>query len=494
MPFTYLDPWDIFDTVTTVSLEDYDPIYGISRSLYPNWHVANTDRSSNIAKLIINLSKEFGDLNNESTRLIARQLLLDDCIGSLRYLWILPRVFESAGHPKVSINFGLGDEDEEIEFSFPHTADLYGKPSFVLTPDSILLTNLAYKEIGVYSSNNQFTIDSETSGIISDLDLWFQGVSSGSWQRVPIKNSFSGNVVTLPTSGRVTLRYGSLERYAAISGSTVYIDNIYGNKITATPITIYEENSIDSFGLLSECVRLDGENNDAYRDRLYRYFALPPSNNNYGTSLAISLRLGLVKSTSWDGQSELVLDAGDSLNIRSFSIPELLQFVPVKDRLLPLVSGSTDIYMSMYSDWYHSYQVFVDNIPVNDITRDGNLVTLTSPTTGIVTANYGLVTYSVDYHSGGNIRSIKPGGLPLKHSYEVYYVEDVNLLNLGQKSVADSLVVDPAGLPTKWLRDIRVRIQNVSKIFPGRSDWNNANWLSESENLSYSMVSIPFDN
>lgn len=493
MPITYFDPWDVFEQESSISYVDYDPQLGALRRQYPRWHKAYSSSNSLIANLVTSIITATNDIEVDTTRLINEKLLLDSSVGSYRYQWKIPRLADNLLGYRISID--LGDGEEEVVTATKYTSKRYGKPSFVLEDDNILLTNLLYKEVTVYSTSGNFTILNEVSGIIPDLDLWWQGASGNPWQKVEIKNSFSGNIVTLPVSGKVTLRYGSIDRNSALASSIVYIRDTYGNTITSNLTEDFAFNALDEVGVLADCVRLDNtENNDSYRDRLIKCLAITPTLNKHGLSLAIAIRLGLIESVLWDGNSELILDADDVFNINSFIFPNVRSFITVRDRLLPIVSGSTDKYVSQYNSWDDYYQIFIDGVPIDGVTVSGNIVTLPTATTGIVTANYSLSTYVINYHNSGNLRSIASGSFPLKHPYTIYYSKYLDIITLYEQSTVDELLLDANGLPTKLFQEVRSIFQNTSKIVAGKTNWNDAGWLVSLNDLEFTLVNIPFDS
>jgi hypothetical protein len=438
---------------------------------------------------------------NRSVEEVAQSLsLLEAPVAQPRLAWTLHTRMDV--NASFTVNVRLDGASGTLSGEVRRAESLYDfttayEPIYVLDEQGrMVFRNLCSRMRSITPDGEDvYHLTGETSGLVRDADLTV--LKDGLWYILPVDggsvNVYTGSLMLPATySGAATIRYLSRRYQETVEVSVA-------GEPWQTPYTLDLWNRFDELGLLIGITRRAGEDNGHYRERLYARCLSKIGTAQDSLEQHVAEDLSLVTVLEWDGISTLNLAASGHWGIQDIyiqDVPELGH--AVEEELLP--TGTAGLYSSHKRTWLEGYYLHVDGrtattLTYPDLSVSGNLVDFGTAVPGRVWANYRYRNYTLTRSSQDTITTVTPvSGNLLPGSYQVLLVRGVVAHTLDERNFINTELLDGAGRPNGYFRQLRETLLQGSPVHVGRSGWNGSYWLDrEDDRPQVSYLPLVFD-
>jgi hypothetical protein len=321
----------------------------------------------------------------------------------------------------------------------------------------------------------------ETDGLVRDADVTFQ--YGGVWYLLPADASGLDAI-----TGRAQLPGGFTGSILFRYLSRLYQDDLevkVGGEPYQAPHRFDLWNRFDEIALLAGLRRRADEDNRAFRNRIRARFLSQVGTVESAVAQHVAEDLNLVDVLPWDGVSTLSLAASGYWGVRTVYVRGIPETGSSREELLPV--GDDGLFTASRREWLPGWDLSVDGQAATrftypDLAVTGDVVDFGEAVEGRAWARFRYPNYELTRSSAGAVTTVTPvSGNLAPGDYEVLLVRGVRLHVVDSLDFITEELLDAAGRPNAYFRQVREAILQGSPVHLGRTGWRQGYWLNSDE-------------
>jgi hypothetical protein len=470
----------------------------------PSWTTAHAERTGKLFQLLQHLAEEEVSVQNEARRASLRQWLIEAEVGEQRIQWGVQKSFPPGRDMLLTFSATVAGSvvsGSVRQATSPFDFDSAVDPVWYAMPSDlrIWVRNLHMRQGAVTSPDGVYSLCEEFPvGLVPDTGIFFRRSTSNNWEWMSPESAAVTGVLSfsLPSGGPWQIAYGSQSLLTALNAAgTLTASWIGGQTIPMALVPRKPYNVFDGYGSLIGIPRFLYEDNLAYKRRLLDEMEAPGDPTVGGVVRGICSRLGQLNKRRWDGASTLTLDTTGASGITHLFLPQVDQYREVTEQLAPSGGTITPKFLATYGSWRNGWLVLVDGVPEANVSLSSNIVTLSRPVSGAVTATYSVQQYRLTTIASGYIGNLEVGTGLASGSYSVFLSRYVDAHVVDLPDYQRDHLLDATGLPNQLFLELARKLTENNPTAFGRARWGlGANWFDESEDQPPSArLPIPMD-